>query len=510
MKRFGFFKNTIKGSEPLNAAGLPEVSITPVLANVNLGNVINFNISANRTTQPTFYWTLQGNVTTGDFVDSEGLSGNIQLDATGNATVTKELYQIGNANVDFYMDIRTGSPATPIEATSTTVFTEDVETMTVTGGDQIITVEEFYTAHRYNTSANLNIIDLGDSANFYSTLANVEYLAAGGGGGGGFVDLNTIPTGKNELASAGGGGAGEVKESSNIVSLANYTVTVGTGGSGGKSNTNALPNNGANTTIFNTVAQGGSIGGSVITNANGEIATGDLDKLNGGNGVIGGGSAGHILANINFTGANITIGSAGVGTINDGGLAVSKTFGSGSLFGKSYLIGAGSGASMTANGRPATTTDLKFGESPDTPANGGGRGAEGYTTNILGNTYKLAYGGGGGAGPIGFSTSQSTIYGVGGIDIDADGSTQSVGGVGAGDYNNGTIFNRGSYPPGTAFNNWPQNPIIGRKGQDGTGSGGGGGAPLLNSYTALSLDGTEGGNGTVIVKYISSFRKATI
>ena len=218
MKRFGFFKNKFKGSEPVNAAGLPEVSVTPVLANVNLGNVINFNISANRTTQPTFYWSLQGNVSTGDFTDSEGLSGNIQLDPTGNATITKELYQIGNANVDFYMDIRTGSPATPIEATSTTVFTEDVETMTVTGGDEIITVDQYYTAHRYNASANLNIIDLGDNANFYSTLANVEYLTAGGGGGGGFVDLNTTPVGKQELASAGGGGAGEVIESSNIVS----------------------------------------------------------------------------------------------------------------------------------------------------------------------------------------------------------------------------------------------------------------------------------------------------
>ena len=510
MKRFGFFKNKFKGSKPVNAAGLPEVSVTPVLANVNLGNVINFNISANRTTQPTFYWTLQGNVSTGDFTDSEGLSGNIQLDATGNATITKELYQIGNANVDFYMDIRTGSPATPIEATSTTVFTEDVETMTVTGGDEIITVDQYYTAHRYNASANLNIIDLGDNANFYSTLANVEYLTTGGGGGGGFVDLNTTPVGKQELASAGGGGAGEVIESSNIVSLANYTVTVGTGGSGGISNTNALPNDGANTSIFDTIAQGGGKGGSVLAKFNGEIASGDLDKLNGGNGVIGGGSAGHILADSDFTGANITIGSAGVGTINDGGLAVSRTYGSGPLFDKSYLIGAGSGGSMTTSGNPATTQDLEFGDPPDTPANGGGRGAEGYSTNILGNTYKLAYGGGGGAGTIGFTPSVGTIYGVGGIDVDADGSTQSVGGVGAGDYNNGTLFQRGANPPGTAFDNWPQNPIIGRKGQDGTGSGGGGGAPLLNSYTALSLDGTEGGNGTVIVKYISSFRKATI
>lgn len=511
MIKYSFFRNRVEGSEPVNDVDAPVISITPVLANVNLGNVINFNISANRTTQPTYYWTLQGNVTTGDFIDSEGLSGSIKLDATGNATITKELVQIGNANVDFYMDLRTGSPATPIKATSNTVFTTDVTTMTVTGGDSIITVDEFYTAHRFNASANINIIDLGDSANFYSILANVEYMAVAGGGGGGYVENTGFTSGGNtyvSVSSGGGGAGGQVEISSNIVSLSNYSITIGSGGTGGIKNTYTAPTNGGNTSIFNTTAIGGSKGGSVrrigVT-----PYTLDTALLNGGSGYNGGGGAGNYLVNIanttpvsGYSNPLITLGSAGTGSNWSGGTGSIKT--TSVTYDLDYLVGAGGGAGSNksdGNGRSALSQTLSISSIGYSQVfSAGGLGGAGYSTDILGSSLQYGMGGGAGGGYY-FQPSVGDRYSLGGY----GGTLTRDSGAGAGYGNNGKPT---SPNLGLAFDNWPKNPVTGTAGLVNTGSGGGGGSHG-DGFVSV-FDGQDGSNGTVVVKYISSFRKATI
>ena len=490
MYKYAFFKNKIDGSEPINVTNAPGVVVTPVIANVNLGNVINFNISADRTTQPTFYWTIQGNVTTGDFSDSEGLSGSIQLDATGNATITKELIQIGNANIDFYMDIRTGSPATPIEAISNTVFTEDVATMTVTGGDEIITVNEFYKAHQFNTSANINIVDLGDSANFYSTLANVEYLAVAGGGGGGYASIyprNPSTYQSDNHGAAGGGAGGEVLISSNIVSLANYSISIGSGGTGGNgiSGTPVLPTAGGNTTVFGNTLQGGSYGGSVRTNVVGNI-TAFISLLDGSSGYNGGGGACYVYDPYDGVNAIAYEGNKGIGTNYNGGLPNTTTQ-TGPYAGK-FVIGAGGGAGSGAVGQSGSSFTLGTGGIGQSAYKGGNGGIGINSVNLNAKTQYYGAGGGAGGGenttPVG--SLEYSLGGAGGL---------TGGGYGAGELNNGT------------WTNWPTLARAGTAGATNFGAGGGGGHALTR---VASPNGQDGSNGTVIIKYISSYRKATI
>lgn len=503
MKRFGFFRNKSLQMDPV-IGDAPVINVTPVLANVNTGNVINFNITTNLTTQPTFYWSLNGNVAVSDFTDSEGLSGSVQLDSGGNATITKNLEQVGNANIDFAMNIRTGSAVTPIQVTSNTVNTVSVSTLSASGGDSTVTVSEFYTAHRYNTSSTFNVTDLGD-ANFSSVLSNVTFVAVGGGGGGGHAAYTSTSAAPDNGRSAGGGGAGgEVLNSSNITSISNHTITIGTGGTGGVAES-AIATQGSNTEIFGSIATGGGYGGSVDATGTGNTIQ-DASKLDGGAGVNGGGGA--IM--VDDTRGNLFTGNAGVGTGFNGQIGFSTTH-SGNIF----INGAGGGAGAGQNGQLPQITTYTIGGIDPPPSFSvakGGNGGTGYTTDILGSNIVLAYGGGGGGGTL-YDTGPDHLsaggfqQGYQGNDPYNAGQDPIIGGVGAGERNPGG--DSGGVKP---FRNVPQCNVEGTAGLDGTGSGGGGGAnyQLGSNQPSATANGNAGGNGTVIVRYISSFRKATI
>ena len=503
MNKFGFFRNSPLQSKPVTGDA-PVINVTPVLANVNTGNVINFNITTNLTTQPTFFWSITGNVDVADFTDSEGLTGSVQLDSGGNATITKNLEQVGNANIDFAMNIRTGSAITPIQVTSNTVNTVSVTTMSASGGDSTVTVNEFFKAHRYNTSSTFNVTDLGD-ANFTSVLSNVTFVAVGGGGGGGYAALRGAGTATAVGRSAGGGGAGgQVVNSSNITSVSNHTVTIGTGGTGGVSES-AIATQGSNTTVFGSTATGGGFGGSVDATTDGNTIQ-DASKLDGGAGVNGGGGA--VLVDI--TRGNVFVGNAGVGTSFNGQIGITSTE-SGNIF----LHGAGGGAGAGQEGQLPQKTTYTIGGIDPTPEFSvakGGNGGTGFITDILGANITLAFGGGGGGGTV-FDSGPDHLsaggfeQGYSGNNPHGAGQDPIIGGVGAGERNPGG--NSGGIKP---FVNVPQCNVEGTAGLDGTGSGGGGGANFQDSANqpSATADGNDGGNGTVIVRYISSFRKATI
>jgi hypothetical protein len=284
--------------------------------------------------------------------------------------------------------------------------------MVATGGN-VTDVEiegRLYRVHSF-TDVGEHTFEVTDTGDLRGE-CDVLVLAGGGGGG---------------SDNAGGGGGGGVLNDTINVIPSSYELKVGDGGRGsGTSNAN-LQENGENSSAFNLIAFGGGFGG------NGQA--GSRPASSGGS---GGGGHGELLLNSppvpDYSGGSGILGQGNNG--GNGTPAPSINFqGAG---------GGGGGASQVGE-----TAVLPF----------GGKGGDGFLSNISGTLLHYGSGGGGGSGGVGAN-----------------------GGGGAGDYAGGG--ERG----GTRTINFGESGVVN------TGGGGGGSE---NSGTS----GGTGGSGIVIIRY---------
>lgn len=270
---------------------------------------------------------------------------------------------------------------------------------------------------------------------------DIYYAVIGGGGGGGstFYYSGTLLN----PASSGGGGGGffySTFPSSTVQLLSNVTYSISVGG-GGSAGSLSGPN-----------GQNGSNGQNSVINFNG----GSQFGYGGGGGAtayttsgVGNGSAGN---------GSLGNGGGGAGTDGTSGMGGAGTFNGGP--GSYTYAGAGGGGGMTQAG----------GAVPGKVSNGG----NGIASSINGSTQYFGAGGGGGAA----TNNTDTIVGIGG---------QGGGG-------NGGWWNINTLP----------NFVVPQNGANVFGSGGGG-APLVLPliYSPSSIQGANGGSGSVWIRFNS-------
>lgn len=226
----------------------------------------------------------------------------------------------------------------------------------------------------------------------------------------------------------------------------------------------------------------------------------------GGGRAAGGGGAGGYLSNYGGTklGVNfsnnliVTIGTGGGG----GGLSTRGGSGSNSIF---SIIdsngGGGGGYYLNVSGLSGGSGG--GGGAGSTPGGGGGGATpsgQGFNGGTGQGVNQSAAGGGGGASEVGVSPSVSGVSGDGGdgLQNNIDGLNLYYAGGGGGSANhtyNGAGGNGGGGTGGT-------NSIQAIAGTDGRGGGGGGGA--------YDNTGRAGGNGVVIIRYVTSNATLTI
>lgn len=188
-RNFGFLAKKAGGQGTIV---IPEINIS----RSSLGNVITFNIDTNLPSGQELYYTLEGVVSTTDFID-ESLTGNLTLDINGNASVdfTANLAPTGNVS-EFFFNLRKTSISGVSLATSGNVVLESNNAVNATGG----TIQDVGTLryHTFNTSNSLfNISNT-------SSNAVIQFLLVARGG-----DAGTDPSG-TQAGGGGGGGAGGV------------------------------------------------------------------------------------------------------------------------------------------------------------------------------------------------------------------------------------------------------------------------------------------------------------
>jgi len=106
---------------PAVGSGTPTYSVTPTAPTAIKGAIVTFNVATANVGSATLYWTNAGTTTSSDFADAAN-SGSFAV--TSNAgTISRPLVGGGTLNVGetVVMQIRTGSTAGPIVATSTAV-----------------------------------------------------------------------------------------------------------------------------------------------------------------------------------------------------------------------------------------------------------------------------------------------------------------------------------------------------------------------------------------------------
>lgn len=290
---------------------------------------------------------------------------------------------------------------------------DDTGTVSASGGDKYNFGNK--TIHKFTGSENFTI----QSASAGSTM---DILIVGGGGAGGAADGN--------CSNGGGGGGGLIYIQGIEMTAGTYPIVIGSGGSGFQ-NTDRQGDSGGNTTFYGYTALGGGGGGG----------GGAVDGGRGRTGGSGGGG-GHPYSGPRA--AALQPGSASGGNGFQGGAGNNS----------SPQWGGGGGGGAAEQGTDGTSTI-------------GGKGGDGFFTNIDGVP---KYYGGGGAG---------AICGNGGI---------MIGGKGGG--GNSGSYNLVEYSSGPGFD-----------GGNGLG-GGGGGAGYNPSYRSK---GGDGGDGIVIISYTGDY-----
>ena len=273
---------------------------------------------------------------------------------------------------------------------------------------------------------------------------DIYYAVIGGGGGGGSTYYYS---GLNPASSGGGGGGffySTFPSSSSVQLLSNVTYSISVGG-GGSAGSLSGPNgqngsNGKNSVInFN--------GGSQIGYGGGGGATAYTTS----GGIIGTGSSGN-------GGPPKGNGGGGAGSGGASGMGGSGTFNGGP--GSNTYAGAGGGGGMTQAGGAVS------GKVSD--------GGNGISSSISGSTQYFGAGGGGGAA----TNNTDNIAGIGG---------QGGGG-------NGGWWNNINLP----------NFVVPQNGENVFGSGGGGAPSILPpAFTQSSIQGANGGSGSVWIRFNS-------
>jgi hypothetical protein len=161
-----------------------------------------------------FYYETTGNATvtanTGSFV----------LNNVSNTFAISAGDVPSNATRAFTVNLRTGSAAGPIVATSSTAYVVDsaLAYMFATGGNDVYN-HSGYRIHRFHSANTLTITRSGSGGAF----STIEYMVVGGGGSGGAV-IQAPPL------AGGGGGAGGLAYGNISVTSQPITVVVGSGG----------------------------------------------------------------------------------------------------------------------------------------------------------------------------------------------------------------------------------------------------------------------------------------
>ena len=275
----------------------------------------------------------------------------------------------------FTVNLRTGSAAGPIVATSSTAYVIDgaLAYISATGGNEVYTING-YRVHKFLSSNNFTVTRSSATA----ALGNVEVLMVAGGGGGGSGPYGYF----------GGGGAGgllyygsETPKTPNgfpLVVNANdtYAVTVGAGGVTNSPGT--FSNIAINSNVFLSAIGGGNGQGSGILYAPGGSGGGGSGPTNDPAGGRGAGTAGQGNPGAAEQGYNAGGGGGGAGS--PGKVRYQPTSGGTGL---TYSIsGASVGYAGGGGGRAAEGGGGGSGGGPEnTPGttNTGGGGGGGYT-----------------------------------------------------------------------------------------------------------------------------------
>jgi len=284
LKRIGFFKN--KAQHPnMDGIDSPTFNVTETVSNT----IVTYDIDTNKP-NATIYFSAQGTIVGNDFTDS-ALTGNISLDANGNASLVRTISSnnIGQSK-SFNVSIRTNSVTgnavytgntisvidnIPISSNNTNYFNSTIIANVTIGSD-------LYRIQQYSVNSTINVTPGSGKHD-----ANIGVIAVGGGGGGGYGTFGT---------SGGGGGGGGGVYFANLTLDANLTTSVVANiGSAG-----AVATNGGNTTIdlWSIDANGGLLGEST---SGASVRAGDGGDTEYGNILSGGGGSGGLsTANVTF------------------------------------------------------------------------------------------------------------------------------------------------------------------------------------------------------------------
>jgi hypothetical protein len=269
--------------------------------------------------------------------------------------------------------------------------TDSLAAGTVTGGDEIFTINSFgtfYEVHTFSTTG---------TATFTTDVPlEIEALLVGGGGGGGADTVSISP------AAGGGGGGGGVASFATALAPGSYEIVVGAGGaggSGGNGGNGGVSRIGPSTAPLVSVLGGGG-GGSGYDSAgsNGASGGGGADGgaaglgtagqgNNGGAGVnaLGGGGGGADQVGQNGSVSAEKGGDGGAGRLS-AITGIGRYFGGGgggSVRGFFKLPGAGGLGGGGAGGSTERSEDTNFGRGvPGEPNTGGGGGASSGSTFV--------------------------------------------------------------------------------------------------------------------------------
>lgn len=463
----------------------PIYIILPSVSSLNEGSPITFNVNTiNVQSGTTLYWTINsvsGTVNASDF--NEGVSGSFVISGnTGSVVLNVSNDATTEGSETFEFQVRTGSTAGPIVATSS-----------------VITVGDTSLTPTYSVSPSSSSVNEGSSVTFTTTTTNVPNSTTL------YWTLSTISGTINSSDFSGGATSGSFTITSNsgsvVLTLANDLTTEGSESfqfqvrTGSTSGTVVATS--TTVTINDTSLAFSATGGTTFTPGNGYTyhiftSPGTFSVNNGsrtfnyfvvgagGGGANGGaGGGGALSGSFPATGPvsyPITIGSGGTnapgaGAGTDGGntVAFSVTAYGGTRAGPGGAPGVGGGQASGSGGGNSSS-----------PQSGGPGGPQGFSgsPNIAGD---VTSGGGGGAGGAGGPGSAST----GGLGVVAfSGDTGVPASYGQPGPTAGRWFAYGGFGGGPA----------GRAGVNPSQGSGGSGSNPGNS--------TAGQPGIVIVRYL--------
>jgi hypothetical protein len=389
-------------------------------------NTITFNLSSNLNANTTLKFSLP-NTSNSDF--AEGNVGSVNLNAFGNATITRTLNKYANySNSNITTKLEVSSLANTILANSSNFVIAPFTPIGISGGTT--TLVGANTVHTFTANSNFTVTSAGDISSH-----PVRVVAVGGGGAGGPGGFAKDFLTYFYYFSGAGGGAGGIIDSTlltNNFALTNYNVNVGLGGNANTYTTTVFFGEVYITILNDSVGKGSN---TSISFAGNSVTFASINAVGGG---VGG-------ANINMSPNTSRNGGSGGGAgMSTEHSAVSQpgepVTGQGSYGGGAGIItslpnllipsiyghagGGGGGFSANGNIGIATTTTPK---APVTAWYRGGNGGTGYNASNVTGTANLFYAGGGGGGLSARSNTGGYSAGTGGSGSGGNGSYNAIG-----------------------------------------------------------------------------------